>query len=397
MMRLFGLLLALVLGGCATAPSPGPAVAAVRQLPGIRGTITIDPVATPQDIDLATTGIRATARYFRERLGVVLRQPIEIRLRTPEQCQPDSKVTGNATATKLCVWVGSPTWARLKTKPIDAIALAAHEHVHNFQGQLGCLPSDKREYRWFTEGMAVHLSWRALIDAKLATDADFQDWRTRYAVGGAPLLSLGAYAARVPGDRAYDLSARAVAELARHIGDHALIDFCRTASIDWRAAFAAVFGEPVEQFIARFDRANQLPEAQAEPAPAPPVHMLPNAARLLVSPMDEVPSNPVDAHAAENKITLAAWLLEESTTLSIRHIPHKCAGLRTFTSDRVPTTGFDRDNPGFFGLAGQGEYGLQTSPAKASATASFICNLPWPVVLTDAKVTLDLLSLDKYR
>ena len=112
------------------------------------------------------------------------------------------------------------------------------------------------------------------------------------------MLSLGAYAARVPGDRAYDLSAQAVAELARHIGDQALIDFCRTARIDWRAAFAAVFDEPVEQFIARFDRANQLPEAPAEPVPGPPFHMLSDVRRFLVSPMDEVPSNPVNAQAA---------------------------------------------------------------------------------------------------
>lgn len=262
MMKLPWLLLALALGSCTTRPPPQAAGASSLRIRGMSGTIAVDPAATPQDIDLATTGIVATARYFRNRLGVTLRQPVEMRLTTPAQCQPESRSTGNATATKLCVWIGSPTWQKLKARPIDAVALAAHEHVHNFQGQLGCLPPDKREYRWFTEGMAVHVSWRALIDAKLATEGDYQDWRARYAVGGAPLLSLGAYAARVPGDRAYDLSAQAVAQLAgKGGGEAALIRFCRTASADWHRAFATVFGESVEQFIARFDRAHGVPES----------------------------------------------------------------------------------------------------------------------------------------
>ena len=46
-------------------------------------------------------------------------------------------------------------------------------------------------------------------------------------------------------------------------------------------------------------------------------------------------------------------------------IAHRWAGLRTFTADRVPTAGFAPDAPGFFWLAGQGGYGLQTAPAMA--------------------------------
>lgn len=126
-------------------------------------------------------------------------------------------------------------------------------------------------------------------------------------------------------------------------------------------------------------------------------YMLPDAGRLLVSPMDEVPSDAVDAQAEEYEIALAAWLFEESTDVSVRHIAHKWAGLRTFTADRVPTTGYDRECPGFYWLAGQGGYGLQTSPAMAAATASLICKLPWPAALAEANVTADQLSPDKYR
>lgn len=126
-------------------------------------------------------------------------------------------------------------------------------------------------------------------------------------------------------------------------------------------------------------------------------YMLPDAGRLLVSPMDEVPSDAVDAQAEEYEIALAAWLLEESTTAVVRRVGHKWAGLRTFTRDRVPTAGFDRDVPDFFWLAGQGGYGLQTSPAMAAVTAALLADDDWPADLTEAGITADQLSPDKYR
>jgi D-arginine dehydrogenase len=39
------------------------------------------------------------------------------------------------------------------------------------------------------------------------------------------------------------------------------------------------------------------------------------------------------------------------------------AGLRTFAPDRTPVVGFDPAAEGFFWLAGQGGYGIQTAPA----------------------------------
>lgn len=126
-------------------------------------------------------------------------------------------------------------------------------------------------------------------------------------------------------------------------------------------------------------------------------YLLPDAGRLLVSPMDEVPSDAVDAQAEEYEIALAAWLLEENTTAAVSRVGHKWAGLRTFTPDRVPTAGFDRAVADFFWLAGQGGYGLQTSPAMAAVTASLITGVAWPTSLTAAGITADQLSPDKYR
>jgi D-arginine dehydrogenase len=53
--------------------------------------------------------------------------------------------------------------------------------------------------------------------------------------------------------------------------------------------------------------------------------------------------------------------------------------LRTFAPDRHPVVGFAPDAEGFFWLAGQGGFGLQTSPAVAAIAASLLTGAPWPI------------------
>jgi D-arginine dehydrogenase len=118
-------------------------------------------------------------------------------------------------------------------------------------------------------------------------------------------------------------------------------------------------------------------------------YMLPDSGKLLASPMDVNPSDPCDAQAEEYEMALAAWRVEEATTLSIRRIPIKWAGLRSFVADRVPTAGYATDTPGFFWLAGQGGYGLQTSPAMALAAEALMFGLPWPEALASRGVRPD--------
>lgn len=101
--------------------------------------------------------------------------------------------------------------------------------------------------------------------------------------------------------------------------------------------------------------------------------------RLFASPMDEVPSEPCDAQPDEYEVALAAHRMEERSTVEVRQIHSKWAGLRTFTSDRHPAVGFAPDSNGFFWLAGQGGFGLQTSPAMAAIVESLIAGTPWPV------------------
>ncbi|PWG01610.1 NAD(P)/FAD-dependent oxidoreductase [Sphingosinicella humi] len=124
-------------------------------------------------------------------------------------------------------------------------------------------------------------------------------------------------------------------------------------------------------------------------------YMMPEAGQLLVSPADEVPDEPGDAQPEDYDIALAADRLEHYTTLSVTRIAHRWAGLRSFVADRVPTAGFAPDAPGFFWLAGQGGYGLQTAPAMAEIVETLVTGGPWPQGLAELGVTPDKILPDR--
>ncbi len=109
------------------------------------------------------------------------------------------------------------------------------------------------------------------------------------------------------------------------------------------------------------------------------LYFAPESGRLFASPMDEVPSDPCDAQPEDYGVALAAWRMEERTTVKVERIHSKWAGLRTFTPDKHPVVGFAPDAEGFFWLGGQGGFGLQTSPAMAAIAASLIAGTPCPV------------------
>jgi D-arginine dehydrogenase len=109
------------------------------------------------------------------------------------------------------------------------------------------------------------------------------------------------------------------------------------------------------------------------------LYFAPESGRLFASPMDEVPSEPCDAQPDDYEVALAAHRIEERTTIEVRRVVHKWAGLRTFAPDRKPVAGFATDAEGFFWLAGQGGFGLQTSPTMAAIAAALIVDAPWPL------------------
>jgi len=139
--------------------------------------------------------------------------------------------------------------------------------------------------------------------------------------------------------------------------------------------------EPKRRTIITFDappgtRLEGLPFAKTV---GDELYFAPESGRLFASPMDEVPSEPVDAQPDEYEVALAAHRMKERTTVTVDRIHSRWAGLRSFTPDRHPAAGFAHDADGFFWLAGQGGAGLQTSPAMAAIVASLITNAPWPV------------------
>lgn len=98
----------------------------------------------------------------------------------------------------------------------------------------------------------------------------------------------------------------------------------------------------------------------------------PDAGLLLVSPADETPVEPSDVQPEGLDVAIAVDRLERATRLTVNHVRRKWAGLRSFAPDRSPVIGFDRAVPGFFWLAGQGGYGIQTAPAAARLAAALI-------------------------
>lgn len=98
----------------------------------------------------------------------------------------------------------------------------------------------------------------------------------------------------------------------------------------------------------------------------------PEAGRILGSPADETPSAPCDAQPEELDVAIGVDRIETATRLRVRRLVSRWAGLRTFAPDKTPVAGFDPEAEGFFWLAGQGGYGIQTSPALARAMAGLI-------------------------
>ncbi|WP_262694331.1 NAD(P)/FAD-dependent oxidoreductase [Kordiimonas aquimaris] len=107
----------------------------------------------------------------------------------------------------------------------------------------------------------------------------------------------------------------------------------------------------------------------------------------LVSPADETPSPACDTQPENEDVAIAVDHFERTTGASVRGVDAKWAGLRTFAADRLPVIGFDANQDGFFWNAGQGGYGIQTSPAWSRFAASLILGhgVPDDVARMDAQ------------
>lgn len=124
-------------------------------------------------------------------------------------------------------------------------------------------------------------------------------------------------------------------------------------------------------------------------------YILPQGNRLLACPNDETDTPPCDAQPEDYDIALAAHRVEEFTVMPLPRLTGRWAGLRSFVKDRMPVAGFAPDAPGFFWLAGQGGFGLQTSPAMSALTEALITGGAWPDGMADLGVTPEAVAPDR--
>jgi len=96
----------------------------------------------------------------------------------------------------------------------------------------------------------------------------------------------------------------------------------------------------------------------------------PDAGKFLGSPADQTPMEPCDAQPDDFDVALAVDRIQRAARIPVTHISRKWAGLRSFVADGCPVVGYDPRVDGFFWLAGQGGYGIETSPSMGRLTAS---------------------------
>jgi D-arginine dehydrogenase len=122
----------------------------------------------------------------------------------------------------------------------------------------------------------------------------------------------------------------------------------------------------------------------------------PEGGSLFLSPADETPAEPCDAQPDEWDVAMAVDRVQSATTLQINRLKARWAGLRTFATDRTPVVGFSQETEGFFWLAGQGGYGIQTAPALSRAAAALVLGLPLPTDLLRAGVRAEEMSPSRF-
>jgi D-arginine dehydrogenase len=126
-------------------------------------------------------------------------------------------------------------------------------------------------------------------------------------------------------------------------------------------------------------------------------YIKPDAGMLLGSPANADAVEPQDIQPEDMDIALAINRIEEMTTLTIRRPTHTWAGLRSFVADGDLVGGFDAIAPGFFWVAAQGGYGIQTCAAMGEACASLARGLPITQRIADFGLTAAMLSPARLR
>ena len=124
-------------------------------------------------------------------------------------------------------------------------------------------------------------------------------------------------------------------------------------------------------------------------------YVKPDAGRMMGSLADETPSPPCDAQPEDLDVAIAIDRIERHTRFRIPRPASRWAGLRSFVADKSPVVGFDPTTDGFFWLAGQGGYGIQTSAGMGRLSAALVLGKPMPEDMAALGLTLNELAPDR--
>lgn len=123
----------------------------------------------------------------------------------------------------------------------------------------------------------------------------------------------------------------------------------------------------------------------------------PTGGKLMLSSAEEDPMEPHDAWADDMRLAEAVERLEATIDMKVQRLERTWGGLRTFAPDGLPVVGFDPDAAGFFWLAGQGGYGIQTSPALSRLAAALLTGRALPTELAEEGIDAEQLSPRRFR
>jgi D-arginine dehydrogenase len=231
------------------------------------------------------------------------------------------------------------------------------------------------------EERALHIDVAGLLDAYLASfRALGGDLATRAAVTNLRSVS-GAWEIRA-GDTRHraNVIVNAAGAWADEIG---ALAGARSLGLAPLRRTAITFAPPADADIRNWPCLIDADEA---------FYLKPEGAQLLASPCDEIPSPPCDVTPDDLGVALAVDRVMRATTLEIQHVQHRWAGLRSFVADRAPVIGMDPKVPGLCWLAGQGGFGIMTSPSAARAATSLIVDGALPADLKALGITPEMLS-----
>jgi D-arginine dehydrogenase len=123
----------------------------------------------------------------------------------------------------------------------------------------------------------------------------------------------------------------------------------------------------------------------------------PTGGQLMVSPCDATPVDPHDAYADDFALAEGIAAFERLLDCSVTRVERSWGGLRTFAPDGDPVVGFDPDIEGVFWLAGQGGYGIQSSPALSELAAALLLRKDMPAAIAERGITAEAVSPARLR